>query len=193
MRYASTTNVIYLTAAKTYTPASIAAACPGAPIAKVSGSTWLLSADIVVEAGATLALHGSSAGGDTDTLRIRSRSSNARTEVQSITALGGTIDARNVTDRGHLLGSQVRQFARIDVLEARHSAGLGGDPARHLAEVGVGAQVDVAGGKGQLLRGALQVARAVELPGPLQGLRGIVRPGRRGPGEQGRAEQSGDE
>lgn len=97
VRYASTTNVIYLTAAKTYTPASIAAACPGAPITKVSGTTWLLSADIVVEPGATLALHGSSAGGDTDTLRIRSRSSNARTEVQSITALGSTIDARNVT------------------------------------------------------------------------------------------------
>lgn len=97
VRYASTTNVIYLTAAKTYTPAPIAAACPGAPITKVSGTTWLLSADIVVEPGATLALHGSSAGGDTDTLRIRSRSSNARTEVQSITALGGTIDARNVT------------------------------------------------------------------------------------------------
>lgn len=99
VRYASTSNTIYLNAAKDYTLSAIAAACPKIPLVQTdtSAKTWQLNADLVLQNGARLSLRGSAHGGDVNTLRLRSRASNAKTEVTAITVNGGTLNATGVT------------------------------------------------------------------------------------------------
>ncbi|MGY4741180.1 right-handed parallel beta-helix repeat-containing protein [Streptomyces sp. ATMOS53] len=93
VRYASSTNTIYLTSG-TASLSDIDALCPSAPLVETDPgtNTWELSADLVVQNGATLNLHGTSVGGDVNTLRLRSLSDNAATHVSSITAQYGDID-----------------------------------------------------------------------------------------------------
>ncbi|MFJ4983948.1 right-handed parallel beta-helix repeat-containing protein [Streptomyces sp. NPDC088732] len=99
IRYASSTNTIYLQSG-TASLSDIASLCASAPLRLVDAAsrTWELSADLVVQNGATLLLHGSSAagGGDVDTLRLRSLADSAATNVNSITAQYGTIDIDSV-------------------------------------------------------------------------------------------------
>jgi poly(beta-D-mannuronate) C5 epimerase len=94
VRYAATTNTVYLSGRTIFTPTRIAAVCPAAPLRLVNrmAKTWELDADLVVQDGGTLLLRGGSAGGDVNTLRIRSLASNRGTEVQQILARYGTID-----------------------------------------------------------------------------------------------------
>ncbi|MEK8174652.1 right-handed parallel beta-helix repeat-containing protein [Streptomyces sp. M19] len=93
VRYASSTNTIYLTSGTATLP-GVRELCPSAPISRTDAAsrTWELSADLVVQNGATLELHGSRAGGDVDTLRLRSLSDNRSEHVSAITAQYGTID-----------------------------------------------------------------------------------------------------
>ncbi|MDO5697884.1 MAG: right-handed parallel beta-helix repeat-containing protein [Dermatophilus congolensis] len=99
VRYANTSNTIYLNAAKDYTLSSIVAACPKIPLVQTdtANKTWALNADLVLQNGARLSLRGSALGGDVNTLRLRSRASNAKTEVSAITVNGGTLNATGVT------------------------------------------------------------------------------------------------
>lgn len=139
VRYATSSNAIYLTEAKAYTPSSIVAACPSAPLKQVDAAnkTWLLSADLVVQNGATLALTGAAAGGDVNTLRIRSRASNDATQVQAVTAQYGTIAAKGVTvtswddEAGHadelpdyVTGPGVRGRAFVRAISFTDAAGV---------------------------------------------------------------------
>lgn len=98
VRYAATSNTIYLVTATTFTPTSIHAACPSAPLTEVDPvtHTWELRADLVLQNGATLSLKGTAAGGDVDTLRMRSLNTNLPTDVSSLTAQWGTITANRV-------------------------------------------------------------------------------------------------
>jgi poly(beta-D-mannuronate) C5 epimerase len=100
VKYAPTSNTVYLLTAQTWTPSSIKAACPQAPLEEVDPAhqVWELRGDLVVSNGATLALHSSTAAtpGDVDVLRLRSLASNAPTEVSAITARWGTIDVDGV-------------------------------------------------------------------------------------------------
>jgi parallel beta-helix repeat protein len=98
VRYTASSNTIYLTGGKSFTPAQILAACPTAPLQLVDANTrtWLLSADLVVQQGSKLVLKGAKAGGQVDNLRIRSLASNKATEVQQITAGYGTIEIDSV-------------------------------------------------------------------------------------------------
>jgi parallel beta-helix repeat protein len=95
VRYAASTNTIYLVARQVFTPSAIKQACPSAPIVQVDASrrVWRLDADLVLRNGSTLRLH----GGDVDSLRLRSRSSGAATEVSQIVANHGTIDMRSTS------------------------------------------------------------------------------------------------
>ncbi|MGI5135888.1 right-handed parallel beta-helix repeat-containing protein [Streptomyces sp. CA-106110] len=97
VRYASSTNTIYLTSG-TASLSDIDALCPSAPLAETDPrtNTWELSADLVVQNGATLELHGTSGGGDVGTLRLRSLSDNVATHVSAITAQYGDIDIDDV-------------------------------------------------------------------------------------------------
>ncbi len=98
VRYASSSNTIYLVTKQSYTPSDIRSFCASAPLTLVDAAskTWELSADLVLQNGATLVLHGSKAGGDVDTLRLRSLADNAPTNVSALTALYGTIDIDSV-------------------------------------------------------------------------------------------------
>ncbi|WP_329316885.1 right-handed parallel beta-helix repeat-containing protein [Streptomyces sp. NBC_01262] len=98
VRYASSSNTIYVTSG-TVSLSTIASLCPSAPLTLVDAAThlWELRADLIIQNGATLSLHGTSvSGGDVDTLRLRSLSDNAVTHVSAITAQYGTIDINGV-------------------------------------------------------------------------------------------------
>ncbi|CAM5714875.1 right-handed parallel beta-helix repeat-containing protein [Streptomyces aurantiogriseus] len=97
VRYAGSTNTIYLTSG-TASLSDIHALCPSAPLVETDPgtSTWELSADLVVQNGATLELHGTPVGGDVDALRLRSLSDNVATHVSAITAQYGDIDINTV-------------------------------------------------------------------------------------------------
>lgn len=100
VRYSATSNTIYLVGAQSFTPSQIKAACAAAPIVLIDAATktWELRADLIVQNGATLSLHGDKASvpGEVNTLRMRSLSSNLATEVSAITSQYGTIDIDSV-------------------------------------------------------------------------------------------------
>jgi len=95
VRYAASSNTIYLVARQAFTPSTIKQACPSAPLVQVDAArrVWRLDADLVLQNGSTLRLH----GGDVDTLQLRSRSSGTAAEVSQIMASHGTIDMRSTS------------------------------------------------------------------------------------------------
>src|SRR4051794_17297414 len=71
VRYATSTNTIYLVTTQSFTLTSIKTACPGAPIELVDpvNKVWELDADLILQNGSSLVLHGAAATspGDVDT------------------------------------------------------------------------------------------------------------------------------
>jgi parallel beta-helix repeat protein len=98
IRYAPTTNAIYLTGGGSFTPTQIRTLCAVAPLRLVDAATgtWQLDADLVIQGGSKLVLKGTAVGGDVNTLRLRSLASDKATEVQQILASYGTIDIDTV-------------------------------------------------------------------------------------------------
>jgi len=96
VKYSASSNTIYLLTARTFTLTDIMSLCAGAPLTKDGPGVWELSADLVLNNGATLSLRPTSAGGDVNTLRLRSLSDSAKTNVSVITARWGTIDVDGV-------------------------------------------------------------------------------------------------
>jgi len=96
VRFSASSNRLYVSSG-TQTPSSILALCPGVPLVQVdpANKIWQLNADLQVEKGATLALRGTTAGGDVNELRLRSGASNLPTDVVTLTAQYGTIDIAN--------------------------------------------------------------------------------------------------
>jgi parallel beta-helix repeat protein len=94
VRYASSSNTVYLLTNQSFTPTDIKSFCAAAPLTLVdpASQVWELSADLVLQNGARLVLHGPALGGDTGALRLRSMSSNRSTDVVQIMAMYGTID-----------------------------------------------------------------------------------------------------
>lgn len=74
IRYASSTNRIYLEDGVTTTLSGINAIIPNAPLTLVDpvNAVWKLDADLHIEDGSTLVLEGTSIGGDVDELRLKS-------------------------------------------------------------------------------------------------------------------------
>lgn len=87
-RYASSSNRIYVENGGSATLTQIKAAIPDAPLDNLGGGTWLLRANIQIEDGSALVLHGTPIGGDVNELRLKSDGSG---HVQ-VTADHGTID-----------------------------------------------------------------------------------------------------
>jgi mannuronan 5-epimerase len=79
------------------TLSDIKKALPQAPLIQVDHSRhiWFLSADIELHDGATLVLHGTNIGGDTNELRLKSQNSRAPGSQVYISADWGTIDINN--------------------------------------------------------------------------------------------------
>ncbi|OGE35752.1 hypothetical protein A3E45_00450 [Candidatus Daviesbacteria bacterium RIFCSPHIGHO2_12_FULL_43_11] len=101
VRWASTSNTIYVTGPITCTLSEIKIARPTAPLEQVdpAGKVWLLKANLKLEGGATLNLHGSPSGGDTNQLRLKSNNSSATNSTIWIRAQWGKIDisSTNIT------------------------------------------------------------------------------------------------
>lgn len=68
---------------------------PKAPLTQVSPGVWHLRANLYVEEGATLLLHGTSIGGDVNELRLQSNNSPASNSIVNITADYGNINIRS--------------------------------------------------------------------------------------------------
>ena len=93
VRFSASSNRLYVESG-TQTPTSILQLCPGAPLVLVdpANKVWQLNADLQVENGATLALHGAPVGGDVNELRLKSAATNLPTDVVTVTAMYGTLD-----------------------------------------------------------------------------------------------------
>jgi parallel beta-helix repeat protein len=135
-RYASSSNRIYVESGGTTTLTQIRANTPSLPSSALtrSGNVWYLAAELRIEDGVTLLLHGSSIGGDVDELRLKSDSGGEvnlwaeygtididSTIVRSWNASAGTVDTSYSDGRAHIrarsfLGSDgVARESRMDI------------------------------------------------------------------------------
>ena len=73
-RYASSSNRIYVENGGTATLSQIKAALPSAPLDALGSGVWLLRANLQVEDGSIVQLHGTVIGGDVNELRLKSDS-----------------------------------------------------------------------------------------------------------------------
>ncbi|MGE3296593.1 MAG: NosD domain-containing protein [Porticoccaceae bacterium] len=94
IRWASSSNRIYLEDGVTATLSDIKAARPNAPLDLVDPTQkiWLLRANLQITDGSTLILRGTGAGGDVDQLRLQSNNTSTTNNYVSITADYGNID-----------------------------------------------------------------------------------------------------
>src|SRR5689334_25134616 len=121
-RFASSSNRIYVENGGTTNLTQIRANTPSLPSAALtrSGNTWTLNAELRVEDGVTLELHGSAIGGDVDELRLKSDSGGEvnlwaeygtidieATKIRSWNASAGTVDTNYSDGRAHI---RVRSF-----------------------------------------------------------------------------------
>lgn len=97
IRWSSTSNTIYVTGPVTCTLSEIKTVRPIVPLEQVdpAGKIWLLKANLKLEGGATLNLHGSPSGGDVNQLRLKSNNSTASNSTIWIRAQWGNINISN--------------------------------------------------------------------------------------------------
>lgn len=96
VRWASSSNTLYVSGPVTCTLTqldnlTIAPLSQVDPAAKI----WLLGANLVLQQGATLQLHGSGAAGDVNELRLRSNNTSASTSIIYLRAYAGNISMRS--------------------------------------------------------------------------------------------------
>jgi poly(beta-D-mannuronate) C5 epimerase len=96
VRYASSSDTIYVSPGTVDTLTEIKTACPGAPLNQVSTGVWELNADLVLQGGAALTLN---AAADVKELRLESKPSGLQNQVSAITAQYGQITLSGVTVR----------------------------------------------------------------------------------------------
>ena len=96
VRFAASTNTIYLTSGEVNLP-DIISICPSAPVVQVSAGVWELRSNLVLQNGAILHVTGAVSGGTVNTLRLYSPSDNDPLDVVSITAQYGTLTFDGVT------------------------------------------------------------------------------------------------
>jgi mannuronan 5-epimerase len=94
VRWASTSNRIYVENGGPVTLSEIKAAAPKAPLDLVDpkNMVWLLRANVWITDGSTLVIHGTAIGGDANEVRLQSLNSNVAGSIVSITADWGSID-----------------------------------------------------------------------------------------------------
>ncbi len=94
LKYSATLNKIYVQGGGSATLTAIHTALPTAPLSEVDpvNQIWLLGANVVIQDGCTLVLHGSAVGGDVNQLRIQSLNSGAAGGFVYVEADYGTLD-----------------------------------------------------------------------------------------------------
>ena len=114
-------NRIYVEGGGTTTLSDLKAALPTAPLdlVDVPNKIWLLRADLLVRDGSTLVLHGNTAGGDVNELRLQSVNSAVPCScVISITADWGTLDINGTKRTAQVENKIDRIPKRICILAA---------------------------------------------------------------------------
>jgi poly(beta-D-mannuronate) C5 epimerase len=116
-RFASSSNRIYVGNGGTTTLTQIRANTPSLPAGALvrSGNVWTLNAELRIEDGVTLVLHGSTIGGDVDELRLKSDSGGEvnlwaeygtididSTRIRSWNASAGAVDTNYSDGRAHI-------------------------------------------------------------------------------------------
>jgi parallel beta-helix repeat protein len=93
LRWSSSSNRIYVSGAVACTLTDLAAFRPAqVTLVDAAGKKWLVSANVFLQNGATLLLHGDPVGGDVNELRLLSNDSSSSTAVVIIRADWGTLD-----------------------------------------------------------------------------------------------------
>jgi parallel beta-helix repeat protein len=98
VRYARSSETIYVEGGGAATLSAIQAALPDAPLflTDPANRIWYLAAHIVVADGSTLMLYGGARGGDVNELRLKSNNSSVTNNFVTIDADRGTLDLRSV-------------------------------------------------------------------------------------------------
>ncbi len=94
-RWASSSKRIYVTGPGAATLSEIVAVLDKAPLTQSAPGVWLLGANILLQDGAELVLHGTSIGGDVDELRLQSNNSTAANSFVWISAEWGSIHVQS--------------------------------------------------------------------------------------------------
>lgn len=94
-RWSDTSYRIYITGPGAATLSDVKTALPKAPLFQVAPAVWHLRAELQIENGGTLLLHGTRIGGDVNELRLQSNNSAESNSFVCITADWGVIDIRS--------------------------------------------------------------------------------------------------
>ena len=97
IRWSLSSNRIYLTGSGAVTLSNISAAQDQAPLEQVAPGVWQLRANLIVQDGAQLVLHGTAIGGDVDQLRLQSNNSTDTNRFVFISADWGSISIQNTS------------------------------------------------------------------------------------------------
>ncbi|HWN94768.1 MAG TPA: right-handed parallel beta-helix repeat-containing protein [Methylomirabilota bacterium] len=96
-RWSAGSYRIYVTGPGTVTLSDVRAGMPNAPLAQVAPAVWHLRANLVMENGARLLLHGTKIGGDVNQLRLQSNNTGESNAFVHVTADWGSIDIRSTS------------------------------------------------------------------------------------------------
>ena len=96
-RWSESSYRIYLTGPGVGTLSDIKAALPKAPLTQIAPAIWHLKADLQVENGGTLVMHGTKLGGDINELRMKSNNTYESNNAVFISADWGNIDIRSTS------------------------------------------------------------------------------------------------
>lgn len=94
-RWSAGSYRIYVTGPGTVTLSDVKVAMPNAPLFQVAPGIWHLRANLVVEEGAKLLIHGTKIGGDVNQLRLQSNNTGTNNAFVYLSADYGTIDIRS--------------------------------------------------------------------------------------------------
>jgi parallel beta-helix repeat protein len=96
-RWSETSYRIYVTGPGSATLSDVKAGMPNAKLTQVTPGVWHLRANLVMEKGARLVLHGTKIGGDVNELRLQSNNTGEPNSFVSLTADWGSIDIRSTS------------------------------------------------------------------------------------------------
>jgi parallel beta-helix repeat protein len=96
-RWSETSYRIYVTGPGSATLSDVKAGMPSARLTQVTPGVWHLRANLVMENGARLVLHGTKIGGDVNELRLQSNNTGESNAYVYVSADWGSIDIRSTS------------------------------------------------------------------------------------------------
>lgn len=96
-RWSAGSYRIYVTGPGTVTLSDVKVGMPNAPLTQIAPGVWHLRANLVMEKGAKLLLHGTKLGGDVNQLRLQSNNTGETNAFIYLSADWGTLDIRSTS------------------------------------------------------------------------------------------------